>query len=211
MREDLTVDDPDHAPNHTSPPKVRCVLTVGITGHRRLDADAIAPLTRSIETLLKDIAGYANTVQAKNADVFDDVKPRLSLLSGLAVGADQIAADVALAQGWRLNAILPMAMAEYVKDFDDETVTRLHDLMHRATHTWATPEPVGPRDHAYALAGQVTAAQSDLMIAVWDGDDARGPGGTADVVDYATRRGVPVIWLWHPTPTRRWRPASGSW
>jgi len=29
--------------------------------------------------------------------------------------------------------------------------------------------------------------------AIWDGEVARGPGGTADVVDYAVRRGVPVI------------------
>ena len=43
--------------------------------------------------------------------------------------------------------------------------------------------------------GQVTAAQSDLLIAVWDGYDARGLGGTADVVEYAIRRGVPVIWV----------------
>jgi hypothetical protein len=38
-------------------------------------------------------------------------------------------------------------------------------------------------------------AQSDILLAVWDGQAARGRGGTAEVVDYAIRRGVPVLHL----------------
>lgn len=36
----------------------------------------------------------------------------------------------------------------------------------------------------------------DELIAVWDGKPARGYGGTADVVAYAERTGVPVRVLW---------------
>jgi len=36
---------------------------------------------------------------------------------------------------------------------------------------------------------------ADLLIAVWDGKPARGPGGTADVVAYAASAGKPYVWL----------------
>jgi hypothetical protein len=37
---------------------------------------------------------------------------------------------------------------------------------------------------------------ADELIAVWDGQPARGYGGTADVVAYARRRGKPVHVIW---------------
>ena len=119
----------------------------------------------------------------------------LTLLSGLAMGADQIGAAVALEQGWSLDAVLPFAVEEYAHDFAGETADNFRRLLAQTRHSWSVPSTREQGDQAYALSGQVTAAQSDLIIAVWDGDEARGPGGTAEVVDYAIRRGVPVIWL----------------
>lgn len=46
---------------------------------------------------------------------------------------------------------------------------------------------------AYALAGRATVAHCDVLIAVWDGLPKRGAGGTAEIVEVALRRGVPVI------------------
>nr|WSY54289.1 hypothetical protein OG999_31935 [Streptomyces sp. NBC_00886] len=36
----------------------------------------------------------------------------------------------------------------------------------------------------------------DELLAVWDGKPAWGYGGTADVVDYPERTGIPVRVLW---------------
>jgi len=36
---------------------------------------------------------------------------------------------------------------------------------------------------------------SDVIIAVWDGNEARGLGGTADVVELTRRREMPLIWI----------------
>jgi hypothetical protein len=38
--------------------------------------------------------------------------------------------------------------------------------------------------------------RSDVLLAVWDGQPARGPGGTGDVVAYARARGTPVEVVW---------------
>jgi len=46
---------------------------------------------------------------------------------------------------------------------------------------------------AYERAGRVTLAQSDVLLAVWDGKAPRGPGGTGQVVAEAVTQGLPVI------------------
>jgi hypothetical protein len=37
--------------------------------------------------------------------------------------------------------------------------------------------------------------QSDLLIAIWDGEPAAGRGGTTQVVEEAVAQHVPVLWL----------------
>jgi hypothetical protein len=43
---------------------------------------------------------------------------------------------------------------------------------------------------------------SDLLIAVWDGKEAKGKGGTADIVRYARERDTEVVVLWPPGGSR---------
>ena len=38
--------------------------------------------------------------------------------------------------------------------------------------------------------------EADELLAVWDGKPARGYGGTADVVQAARKRDLPVIVIW---------------
>jgi hypothetical protein len=46
---------------------------------------------------------------------------------------------------------------------------------------------------AYEAVGRVTLDQSDLLLAIWDGDLAQGRGGTAQVVAEAVAQRIPVI------------------
>ena len=48
---------------------------------------------------------------------------------------------------------------------------------------------------AYEAAGFVMLANIDLLIAIWDGEDAAGVGGTAQIVSRAIADGIPVIRL----------------
>lgn len=45
-------------------------------------------------------------------------------------------------------------------------------------------------------AGRRVVNLSDLLIAVWDGEVAKGKGGTVDIVCYARERGRNVVILW---------------
>jgi hypothetical protein len=39
------------------------------------------------------------------------------------------------------------------------------------------------------------ADQCDALVAVWDGQPARGRGGTADIVAYARKKRRPLAWI----------------
>lgn len=49
------------------------------------------------------------------------------------------------------------------------------------------------RDAAYEAVGRLVLEQSDILLALWDGDPARGRGGTSRIVAEAVARHLPVI------------------
>lgn len=167
----------------------RSILGVGVTGHRpeRLGACDLAALHQTVSEVLARITLAA-----------DQVEPtRMRLVSALAEGADSIVADEALKRGWTLNAVLPFAREDYAADFSDGAAREAH--LARLAHAEAVLELPGDRfaeggaPAAYERAGRVLLAQSDLLLAIWDGDPVRGRGGAAQVVAEAVLKGIPVI------------------
>jgi len=182
----------------TGPPPLPFALAVGVTGHR---LEAIPPEMRAgvearIAETLEAIEVEAKALHQRERQLFAPVPPIFTLVSPLAEGADQMAAQAALARGWRLQVILPFDRASYVADFnDDESRDRFHDLVANASCTLELPgEPNNPLE-AYVMAGRGTVAHCDILIAVWDGLPPRGRGGTAEIVDLAIQRGTAIIHL----------------
>jgi hypothetical protein len=152
------------------------------------------------------ITGHTNLTPASFPLVADAVRAVLSReseLSGvtcLARGADQVFARVVLDLGGTVHVVLPSAdYREHEVDPDNE---REFDLLldHAATvHTMPFPRS-GPA--AFMAASEHMLARVDSLIAVWDGEPSTGYGGTADVVDAARHRGLPVTVLWPPGAER---------
>lgn len=158
------------------------VVHIGVTGHRDLDAaDEVATVVdRSLDDLL---AAYG-------ADV------SLVAVSSLAEGADRLVAERVLARpGAGLEAILPLAIDEYRKDFlTPESLDDFDDLLARATEVRVVPTDVAaPREVAYEAAGLAMLERADVVLALWDGKASRGQGGTAEMVEAARRRGRRVV------------------
>jgi hypothetical protein len=182
-------------PSASTPPRLPFALAVGVTGHRldAISAAALPHIERRLGDALDLLAGEARALAAREAAVFAEGPPTFTLVSPLADGADQIAAEVALERGFRLQAILPFARNIYLADFDPASKARFRRLAGRADCQLELP---GERAHeleAYVMAGRATVAHCDVLIAVWDGLRARGRGGTADVVQLALARGTPII------------------
>jgi hypothetical protein len=180
------------------PPRLPFVLSVGITGHRvdALGPEVIASLPERIGSALQMVTEAALAIHAREPTLFSAEPPRFDFVSPLADGADQIAAEAALALGYKLHALLPFTAGDYRRDMVGEAAqARFDDLLGRSVTRLELPGERSDEPEGYAMAGRATVAHCDLLIAVWDGLKARGKGGTAEVVETAVMRGTPVIHL----------------
>lgn len=168
----------------------RPTLGVGVTGHRavRMDPEMIASLAPALDAVTSALRDAADRY-------LEHRRGELWLHTALATGADQAAAESGRRSGFCVRAVLPFAVEEYRDDFAagperDEFERQLA----AADAVLALPGLRENGDDGYVMAGEAIVSSSDLMIAVWDGnEEALGPGGTAHVVDLAFRAGVPVV------------------
>lgn len=165
--------------------EVRPVLRVGITGHRsqRLDAAVLERLSTAVEAVLRALTGRGWAERW--------------LVSALADGADQFVSGVGVALGYRLEVILPFGMQEYVADFPAEARLQFATLLTEGGPAQVATLDMGDagREAAFLEAGRRMLDRSALLIALWDGAPARGPGGTGQIVAEARERGLPVCWI----------------
>jgi hypothetical protein len=123
-----------------------------------------------------------------------DTAAELRLHTPLASGADQIAAICARSSGYFVRALLPFEPTEYRKDFaPGEELDGFELALQAADEIIALPGQSDDREAAYVQVGESLVGTADVLIAIWDGRQANGPGGTGHVVEMAVQGGVPVI------------------
>ncbi len=159
----------------------RRATRIGVTGHRFLmDEEKIARgIYEAVIKIEQEFPGEP-----------------LIVVSALAEGTDRLVAKRIMARNQaNLLAILPLAKDEYRKDFKSrESKEEFDRLLSQALEVIEMPE-CDSRDEAYASAGRFVIEHSDVLIAVWDGKDAQGHGGTGEIVALARRRGIPIAWV----------------
>lgn len=171
----------------------KLTVNVGITGHRAclLPAkviEALEPVLEEVFGALRDAAVSVGPRRGVTRRV------QLRLHTPLASGADQIAAKSAHASGYRVHALLPFEADEYRKDFAAGRELDDFEEALRAAHK--VRSIAGERSDeiaAYVSVGQAVVDAADILIAVWDGGEGNGPGGTAHVVGLALESAMPVI------------------
>jgi hypothetical protein len=120
----------------------------------------------------------------------------------LAEGADQEFAALLLEHGAALEVVLPCH--DYSKAFSSEEArARFESLRSAASSVTVLPFP-WPCEQAFLAAGLIVVERSETLVALWDGEAARGLGGTADIVRYARELGREVTVVW-PDGVRRER------
>lgn len=180
------------------PSQPMLTLRVGVTGHRanKLRPAAADRLRPAIRAALERLDALLDQVQRQRADAAHAV---LRIVSPLAEGADCLVASEGLALGAELLSPLPFPRLSYRRDFTDPaSLAEFDALILRATTVieldgrYDTEET---RKLAYAAVGEFVVDESDVVIALWDGEASGGFGGTAEIVDSARRKGRPVLWL----------------
>jgi hypothetical protein len=151
-------------------------MNVGISGHQDIPAQVRPDLRRRLTSTLVHMA------------------PVVTGVTSLAAGADQLFAEVVLETGGQLFVVLPCA--GYEATFE-RTAEKEHfrQLLSRATSVEQLEFTV-PSEDAFLAAGRRIVELSEQMIVAWDGQPAKGKGGTADIVRYAGTLGKPVYNVW---------------
>ncbi|MGW5234514.1 hypothetical protein ACWEQU_20025 [Streptomyces nodosus] len=157
-------------------------MRLGITGHRGLSAQ----VERTVRNALDD--------ELRKCDPAE-----LLGVSCIADGPDAWFAEAVLDRGGRIEVVVP---AEQYREGLPESHHPTYDkLLARASEVHHT----GMREstsQAHQAGSEILVGLVDRLVAVWDGKPARGYGGTADVVAYARRTGVPVDVVWPEGATR---------
>jgi len=152
--------------------KVETVF-VGITGHQRLENAS-------------DWAWIENAIEAQLAPLASG----LVGISSLAEGADQVFARSVLGLGGRLIAVIPFSGIE--RSFSSQTALQGYRDLVRHAQVEVLPA-IGSDEDCYFAAGRRVVEHSQLLFAVWNGKEARGKGGTGDIVKCAQSLGLPIL------------------
>lgn len=155
-------------------------MIIGVSGHQHLPQAARTYAEHVIRALL--------TRQSEP----------VTGMSSLAEGTDQLFAELVLATGGALHAVIPAR--DYETTFHGEALTNYRRLHAAAVITELDFDR--PDEPAYYAAGRFVVEHCDLLVAVWDGQLARGLGGTADAVAHARELGREVLITW-PKGVRR--------
>lgn len=164
------------------------VLRIGVTGHRALaDQAAVRTAAQAVFAALNAELDLLNLTLPRPAT--------LRIVSPLADGADRIVAEAALDAGATLQTPLPFSRATYEDDFGDASTAAFRQLLERAERVFELNGDRAQPEAAYEAVGRVVLGHSDILIAVWNGQAARGRGGTGQIVEEALTIGVPVVWI----------------
>ena len=208
---------------HEGPLPPRLTLRVGITGKRAIPEGERARICKSLSDVFAALADIVAERQAKAPDFFAKQRPLLRIISGMAEGADQLAAYAAIArfeQGHavetRLAAILPFAKTEYEKDFKKEPLTsgarerskdewtrevaRFEELLDNpAVESVLQIDDEALRSDERKIRDQAYTNLRDVLLEHTDvlvavsNDEYGGAGGTVNVIAIAASLNIPVI------------------
>jgi hypothetical protein len=157
-------------------------MRFGVSGHQDIPEEAFSFVRRGIIRVVTKFT------------------PELVGVSSLAAGADQLFASLILEYDGRLHVIIPSE--SYETTFSEpHDLDQFQSLLQRA-HAVEQLGYSEPSEDAFLAAGRRVVENSDVLLAVWDGQPAKGKGGTADIVEYARNRGSKVEVIWPPGVAR---------
>ncbi len=198
--------------NQQSVPPVPFRITIGVTGHRDIQSDDT--IKETIDKILDEI--QTEYSQQSEAEI------RFCVLSPLAEGADRIVAETVLQRSDAiLRVVLPMTLADYFEDFEQENSHKQFyqlynqdksplSLRNKSLKDEFPQEMIRvAKNQAYRDVGQFVVDHCDYLIAIFDGTLAKGVGGTGEIVDYAREKECP-IYIIHPERASEFKKEEGK-
>ena len=177
-------------------------IVIGVTGHRNVVKadypDIMTEIGKSFEEVLSHCKAQSDKQKSHTSqEEKSDKQPPIILLTGLAQGADMLAAKVARDYGIAYIAVLPCPLDQFKKSFDDvDSLAELDDYIANASdvvvvkdieHDFANQAGQDRDSYWYRQVGIYIVEHASILLALWDGKPPKGKFGcgTADVVDMA--------------------------
>ncbi len=190
-------------------------ITVGVTGRRELPEKQLERIESQVSDILDTIWTTSKDIVHKNPDIFSIKNMDLSVCSCLSEGADRFVVNQGLKLGYFIDAAIPFPEDSLVhaRDLEGEeqdnsraelksfiTQSRILPISdyakdNEATALENTPEGRRVRRKAYLDAGLAMLEQSDILLALWDGEKSENVGGTYDIIKRAISQNIIVLWV----------------
>ena len=182
-------------PSSTVDPAPPSVWVLGFAGHRNLVNPAL----------------IGSSIRQALLEFVDRVDGRIIGKASAASGSDLLFLEACRDADLDYAVVLPFPEDRFRQDFDSPAIwARAKDLIDGAASVEIVPGlAVAPS--AYQLAARVVLNTVDAMLFVWDGQPARGVGGTGESVLEAQARALPLwiidaqdgrLWPFENTPTK---------
>lgn len=166
---------PQPSPNSVQLP---ITLAIGFTGHRKLP----------------DEAKCRQAIRKVLLDWMDKVPGVVYGVTSAAVGGDLLFAETCLELNLPIRVFLPFPKEQFRGDFDEPDWARAECVFGKALSVEVTGAGEKLTERYYEC-GIETVQQSQVLLALWDGEPSQGLGGTADMVHFAKEQGRAVIWI----------------
>jgi hypothetical protein len=183
------------------------VVRVGVTGHRILPPEVTPGIRETVDDILKKIKGITDEIHSRGREFYQGV--HLRAISPIAEGADRIFAEEALELGYELQCPLPLPQSDYEQDFKKEdsppgSLQKFRELISnkKVFSLDGTGDKEDDRNKAYLAVGHLLIRQSDIIVAIWNGEPEKGLGGTGEIVRLAREQEMPILWLNPKSPKR---------
>lgn len=180
------------------PPKTRLAFQVGVIGHRDLGSEVeIDKLKSRIALVLDAISEIVKEIAANTKEVYRDETPILRIVSNLAEGAGRLVVQQALDKDYHLAAVLPFVRNEYMKTVSTaksaEELAGLLQIAEQNQHLIELQGSPARPNQSYLACNKIIFNQSDMLIAIWDGEEAHSIAGTGHNLEEAKKYNLPII------------------
>jgi hypothetical protein len=157
------------------------MLRIGITGHRILTDK------RKIEMGIDEVLSYFNMIFPIQ---------EWTVLSSLAEGSDCLFVEKLLQyRQVKLVVPLPLSVERYMETFSNEAAKLLFSELYHQAAEIIQIEPKPTEEESFLTAGLYIVHHCEVLVTIWDGQDAIGLGGTGQIVEYAREKPIPMAWI----------------
>ncbi|MCD6125154.1 DUF1273 family protein [bacterium] len=137
---------------------------------------------------LRDISAVKSQIRQFLSHQFE-LHPDLLVISGGALGVDQLAAEVCIELGIPFVFVLPFPVRVFTARWNSSSRAHLRYLISHAVRTFVVQSTFSMA--GYMRRNEVMVRHCNLLCAVWDGSS----GGTANTVRYAQSIGREIHFI----------------